>query len=515
VVLGAAATALGEPSGATGAVGDSRLTTVGLFRRGDLTIGFPARTLAEVARVGAVLPLLQCGPACLGGIDLRGLHVPLLDLPTLAAGKSGAAGKRAVPPTPELAAVLSVAGRMVALGVDKVVGLVRLPVVFDPAAPSGDAPDLTLRTMAIIHGGDLVNVVDPEAFVTHPSVPTVADRRAATLALSRVTRRQMIQFDVGGATLAIPAVDINATLPRRAITRNALSGGVCLGSIELAQGAIPVVSAGGLFGMGLPSGSETSEVIVIPLQSGAPIGLAVDRIVRIAEIDLGRAVEIPRAGDEGLLSARLVDAEGRALFVVDLRALRNDRRLQDLATVMWRNMAGQAAPEGSVTADATEGRAGAAVERRRDRYLVVDAGVPMAIPITSVTRIVPMPRMLIPVMRTDPAVLGLAVIEDEVMPVVTPRGADFPPSEAGRVLIVDTRGARAAVAVRRVLGVVTSSWRARTGGSRPDPAPTLIGAEGGAAGRGSQGLHPIIDIAAEVDAIAMSLPLARRLPPAG
>ncbi|MCU0906387.1 MAG: chemotaxis protein CheW [Rhodobacteraceae bacterium] len=493
-------------------------TTVGVFRRGDLVLGFPAQNLAEVARVGAVLPMLECGPGCLGGIDLRGLHVPLLDLPCLVDHSTGRTRERLS--RPELAAVLSVDGRMVALGVDRVVGLVRLPVTFDDdGALSGRGGDSLLRTTSTIHRGELLNMVDPEVLVAHPSVPTVADRRATTLALSRVQRRQMIQFDVGGAILAIPAVEINATLPRRAITRNALTGGICLGSIDLPTGTIPVVSAGALFGMGAASASDSSEIIVIPAQSGAPVGLAVDRILRIAEIDLARAVDIPRQANEGLLSARLVDTAGAALFVVDLPALRSDPRLLSLASVMAGHVSDRGAT-GRVSAGSgpTEAVENTAVERHRARYLLVDAGAPMAIPISSITRIVLAPETVIPVASPDPALLGLAVIDQEIMPLLMPRGAGFPRDETGRVLIVDTIGARAAIAVRQVLGVVTSAWRTRAGTDRndaggPEGSPRLIGAEVAAGGQASHGLHPVIDLAAEVDAIARTLPLARRTVP--
>lgn len=489
------------------AVAPAPVTTVGLFRRGDLVLGFPARNLAEVARVPGVLPMLDCSPGCLGGIDLRGLHVPLLDLPCLAA--TGAGRTDTTSPRPEMAVVLSVDGRLVALGVDMVVGLVRLSVTFESRPDtSHHGQGTALRTMSVIHAGELVNVVDPEFLVAQPSVTTVADRRAATLAQSHVQRRQMIQFDVGGATLAIPAVEINATLPRRTITRNALTGGICLGSIELPNGTIPVVSAGALFGMGTASASDRSEIIVIPAQSGAPVGLAVDRILRIAEIDLGRAVEIPRRPDEGLLSARLVDNGGNALFIVDLPALRREPRLQSLASVI-RASAPDAPPAGR---DAARGgqpevAAGAAVERRRERYLLVDAGAPLAIPISSVTRIVVAPQTVIPVQCADPSVLGLAVIDNEVMPLLQPRDARFPRGETGRALIVDTPGARAAFAVRQVLGVITSTWR-----TRADGGPDVVGTDGSALGKTAPGLHRIIDLAAEIDAAARTLPLARRAP---
>jgi chemotaxis signal transduction protein len=366
----------------------------------------------------------------------------------------------------------------------------------------------------MIHRGDLVNLVNPDALVGHPDVRTVPDRRSATLALTRVQRRQMIQFDVGGATLAIPAVEIHATLPRRTITRNALTSGICLGSIELPQGPVPVVSASALFGIGSRTASESSEVIIVPLGHGAPIGLAVDRILRIAEIDLVRAVPIPRTAGEGLLSASLVDGSGAPLFLVDPEALRADRQLCDLASVTARQTAATAAPGDDTPGDAA---AAVAVERRRDRYLLVDAGQHLAVPITAVTRILPAPATVIPIDCANPCVIGLTVIDLEVMPLLRPQGARFPATEVERVLIVDTPEARAAVAVRRVLGVITSAWRARA-----DAAPTegmggpgtLIRAEGSALGAGGRGLHATIDLVAEVDAVAEVLPAARRSRPA-
>jgi chemotaxis signal transduction protein len=484
--------------------------SLGLFRCGNLTLGFPTGRLAEVARVPAVLPMLDCSRSCLGSIDLRGLHVPLFDLRAFRAGPGGGATASGSPEPPPLAAVLSVDARMVAVAVDAVLGLARVP---DVAPASGDQrPDPDhgrLRVAALIHRGHLVNLVDPDALVRHPDVATVPDRRSSTLALSRVKRRQMIQFDVGGATLAIPAVAIHATLPRRSIARNALTGGICLGSIDLPQGSVAVVSASAVFGIGTATMSDTSEVIVIPLGHGAVIGLAVERILRIAEIDLGHAVPIPRATGEGLLSASLVDPAGAALFLVDPEALRTDRRLLDLSavTTRWTESATAAART------AGDENTGGAVERRRERFLLVDAGPHLAVPICAVTRILPAPTNVIRLNCPDPRVIGLTVFDREVLPLVRPGRADFDASETGRVLIVDTPGARAAVAVRQVLGVVTSAWQARVGGAEARSVPdgqAMIRTDPGAVGAAGRGLHGVVDLAAEVDDIARMLPAARR-----
>lgn len=486
--------------------------TVGLFRRGDLTVGFPASRLAEVARVPAVLPMLDCGRACLGSIDLRGLHVPLFELRAFRDDAGSAAARPDAPDSPPLAAVLSVGGQMVAVAVDAVLGLDRVPTGTFVGNPR-DASRGPLHSKAVIRHGQLVNLVDPDALVAHPDVASVPDRRSATLALSRVQRRQMIQFDVGGATLAIPAVEIHATLPRRAILRNALTGGICLGSIDLPQGAVAVVSASGVFGIGSATTADSSEVIVVPLGPGAAIGLAVERIVRIAEIDVAHAVPIPRAAGEGLLSASLVDAAGSALFLVDIEALRVSQRLIDLAAVTSTSAPASAAATRTPGDDAPAG----AVEHRRERFLVVDAGAHLAVPICAVSRILPAPSGVIPLQCPDPRVFGLTVFDREVLPLVRPGATDFPVSETGRVLIVDTPEARAAFAVRRVLGVVTSAWQARVGTSEgPDGAagPAMIRAETGAMGASARGLHRVVDLAAEVAEIARSLPAARRSAPA-
>jgi chemotaxis signal transduction protein len=342
--------------------------------------------------------------------------------------------------------------------------------------------------------------------------------------MSRVQRRQMIQFDVGGAVLAIPAVDIHATLPRRTIDRNALTGGISLGSIDLTQGQVAVVSASALFGIGTPVACEASEVIVVPMPNGALIGLAVARILRIAEVDLSQAVVMPRGAGEGLLSASLVDAGGTALFLVDPEALRSDRHLRELSAVTRRAPVSttfdpRSLPHGQAAGEQS-------IERRRDRYLLLDAGARLAAQIASVTRILPMPRTIIPLAGTDPRVIGLTVIDREVLPLIRPEGMDFPTSEATRVLIVDTDRSRVAVAVRQVLGVITSQWRARTGRSEdaggadghaadgPCTGGHLIRAAAGAEGAAPSALYRVIDLSAEADVLALSLPAARRGEPA-
>jgi len=494
--------------GAGGHTGD-RSIALGVARCGSVHFGIPIENLAEVAQVTELRPLAHASEHVLGALDLRGLLVPVVDLSGLT--RCGATGRESSP----FAAILRIDRRLMAIGIDEIDGMLRVPAGalqrISQAGALGDGheragggdlpPDAQLTRGSLLHDGRVITVLDPAALLVRSgllSVPNHAEAPApgslpdapkdGQPAFASETDRLLI-FSVGGAELALRATEIQGTVPRTAIEENALTSGFCIGSILHHKQRIPVLRTQMLTGLGSPSNDREAEIVLLRLDERQRIGLAVDRIERMMSMDRARIHPIPAlmadpAGVlEGILPARRNE---RQVFLLSPSAIVRNETVRELGRLSVRK-AGE--PKDPLAEQS--GRSD--VIRERLRYLVFQAGTTLAAPAAQILRIVEPPTPITPCVSTVPGVEGVfqfdgkpALLIDLACRLGLHR--QHAPDRTGRVLVVSNGEHLVGFGADAVDGIETSVWK-RVGKGRRD-AGTIV-----QLGRGAdRHIVPVLDL---------------------
>lgn len=210
-------------------------TMYGGFRFDGVPVALPMRVLREVRIQGDLIPLPCEAESVLGGIDLRGCIVPVLD-PARVLGRSASAhGRRHV-------AIVCVDECLFGLAMDEVTG------IFSPLAgtmvPHDVACDGRLYAGSIARAdtGDFVAVLATRSLFETPGLPKV--QAAVTTTRSTVAgarQHPTLLMRCGGLSLAIDALLVQTTLDRPPVQPSVLTQGHCRGVLEYAGHLIAAV----------------------------------------------------------------------------------------------------------------------------------------------------------------------------------------------------------------------------------------------------------------------------------
>ncbi|ETX29349.1 chemotaxis protein CheW [Roseivivax isoporae] len=425
----------------------------GLLDIGRHRIAIGIEHLSEVCLVQGIVPMLCGRPEVFGLINLRGAMIPVLD-PHVLCGMP-----RAEQP-PTIAAILERDGRALALGIDRINGIAEI-AADDIQTLYHDADRAGVMTGGFLHERDTVSILDPARIFARPDLPASgAVLRARRVAASEDARAFLI-FAVGGAQFGLEAIRIFGTVPRQAITRDALTCGACLGSIRYHDRRVPVMAAGQVFGLGRRAVPDRPEVVVMRFPGERLVGFAVDVICRIRLVRDGetRGTAGIFGGTGRLFSKALVDPDGEQTFLLDADALEQDTDLHRAALLSDPPVpdAGRAAPP-----DGTVQVAGGTVIHEALRHVVFHAGRLLATPILQLVHIVEPPTKLTPVEAHGSPLLGLFSVDGLIVPLVSlarligARPAVDPPR--ARVLLVGPAARRIGFLVDSVDGIETSTW---------------------------------------------------------
>ncbi len=280
----------------------------------------------------------------------------------------------------------------------------------------------------------------------------------------------LLTFSAGGASFALLATAVHATVPRSAIEQNSLSGGMCIGSITHHRQRIPVLRTEALTGLGTPSDTIETEIVLVRTSEEERIGLAVDTINRMiaAEAERMRPVPPAVAGGRGLFKGVISTAgDGEQIFVLDPERLSAHPDIVELSALSRRprKERKRATLRSEIRTD---------VVQERLRHLVFDVGTSVAAPAEQIVRILTPPEAVTPTSATTaPGVEGVFLLEGGpvlYVDLAAHLGLSSRPVDAvgGRVLLVGRGPHRIGFVVHSVDGIETSEWRrdGQTGGGR-------------------------------------------------
>ncbi|MEE4117738.1 MAG: chemotaxis protein CheW [Paracoccaceae bacterium] len=280
----------------------------------------------------------------------------------------------------------------------------------------------------------------------------------------------LLTFSAGGASFGLLATAVHATVPRSPIEQNSLSGGICIGSITHHRQRIPVLRTEALTGLGTPSDTVETEIVLVRTSEEERIGLAVDTINRMiaAEAERMRPVPPAVAGGRGLFKGVISTAgDGEQIFVLDPERLSDHPDIVELSALSRRprKERKRATLRSEIRSD---------VVQERLRHLVFDVGTSVAAPAVQIVRILTAPEVVTPASATTtPGVEGVFLLEGGpvlYVDLAAHLGLSSRPIDAAgsRVLLVGRGEHRVGFVVHSVDGIETSEWRreGQNGGGR-------------------------------------------------
>jgi purine-binding chemotaxis protein CheW len=441
----------------------------GGFRLSGLELALPMNALREVVPCDELIRLPSTAACVVGGINLRGVLVPVVDL-RLVLGQAGECGTGAC-------VVLMVhGGRILGLLCDSVTGIfssrdghVSHITVADPTAA------LFAGSIQRADDGTLVNLLSPQALAGLHQVPMVDDPEPGRqLSLTDTDAAVVIDeqsvpmmlFRCGRVPLAIGAMTVYATLSHPKVQQSALTRGHCQGVLDYAGQQIPVVDMLGLCGLdsGHTRSNDTQHAFVVQMATGL-LAFLVDKVLDVVltqhcDVMMVPAFALPHPVlFAGALPTTALPADILAEFpaavsqflLVDGAALRADESLLELARMGVDRITGEAATVSTRSLHRPD-------QRSMITYLL---GVEMASPIEQVAEILPYSAD-VSIFERRGALLGLVAHRGRSIPVLCLSrliGQPSPtPSPAVSVLVVETDGALIGFAVPALRSIESADW---------------------------------------------------------
>ena len=422
----------------------------GIMRIGGSLVGIPLDFLSEVCQISALRQLLVKSATLLGGLDLRGHLIPVIDLPRICGFDDAAQGSK-------FAVVLRHEEEQLAFLVDEVVGITQIDGAAVQTLHVAGAPAASRCVRGIFLDKDrLVSVADVAAIFAQPGIFSVKPPRVAQTHMIDKELVSMLTFAAGGARFSIRATDVYGTVPQQTIEVNSMTSGYCLGAITYHQRRVPVLSTVDVMGIGRRIERTSSEVVVLRCPDDRLLGLAVDAIEDIQAMDARRNSVIPGpiARLNGFLSDVYVKENGSQVYVIA-----TERLIQDPSVAAVASLSSHAVAK---TEPTVEDRSIVGNTRHLiERYLVFQVGRTIAVPLAQVTCIITPPKALVPATEVRGGLLGYFPRAHESIPLVDLNahlGLQGTATDSARVLLTGSAANQVGFQVERIFGIETSSW---------------------------------------------------------
>jgi chemotaxis signal transduction protein len=275
-----------------------------LVRLGATLLAVPAALVAQVLARPPAQPLLGGGRELLGMIEWRARHVPLLDLARMLELEGGNA---------PLAMVLAQGERLVALPIDDVAAVRRLPAQdITPAREAGIAHPL-VEGVTLLDGGERVLLLGAEALLRTHAAPGLAQPADAGAGRRGARAPAHVVVDAG-RRWAIPMSALEEILPLPAGLDDAGSG--VEATCHWRGRNLPLVD--------LREGEQAAgpQRLVVVNHAGRHAALRVNDVIELLPAQLGELLQFRLAGGTPVrMIAVGQGAAGASYPVLDLDAL--------------------------------------------------------------------------------------------------------------------------------------------------------------------------------------------------
>ncbi|MER0215540.1 MAG: chemotaxis protein CheW [Nitrosomonas sp.] len=450
----------------------------GGFRIAGMDLALPMDILREVIPCGVLAELPCAAPYVIGGIDLRGIMVPVVDLRIVL----------------DLAVTdILFPNVIIMVHENKLLGLLTETVtgIFtgdeqNTNAVSFAAADLPIYCGCIRRNDDgvLVNLLSPAALIMLKDVPMTEDPESMRLH-SATSVKDEVQNDKAQPVLlmrchsiafAIDAMAIHTTLSDFTIEHSAIAMGDCRGVIDFSGSKVPVLDLMNLCGLGKLDSTAHLQAFLILLPQGM-VAFLVSKVIDVVRIRTSEIISMPaytvpkpslfRGVLPGTATLHKSDMASH-YFVLDDAALKTDTQVASLAGA---NTSGQSvASQRSVQKHALPGGQS---EKRRNMITYQLSGE-TASPFEQIKEILPFTDD-IPVFDHGGPMLGMAVVRGHSIPVVClsrlVTGKSMQRTVAASVLVVEVDNEAMGFAIPALESIEPAQWEPEL--------PQLGGAERG------------------------------------
>ncbi|MBL8497277.1 hypothetical protein ABF87_04055 [Nitrosomonas sp. JL21] len=453
----------------------------GGFRIDGMNLGLPMQNLREVIPCG-VLTKLPCSAGyVIGGIDLRGVLVPVIDLRIVLGGAAT---------TQPFSSVI------IMVHENKLLGLLTEAVT---GVFTGDVHDINHATFAtadqsIFYGsihrnddGTLVNLLSPAALAMLKDVPMTQCNHsgsAITVVYGESTGQKekalpTLLLQCNQIAFAIDAMAVYTTLSDPVIEKSALAMGSCRGVIEHAGNKVPVLDLLQVCGLGKLDSAISTQAFILLLPKGM-VAFLVNKVIDVVRISASDVIDVPDyalprpALFTGALPKSALPAAGTLqksilasqLLVLNSAALQSDTQISALADVVIMNRANARQHQA-----ASAGHEGGDRKRNMITYLL---GSETASPFEQIREILPF-TCDIPIFEQTGPMLGMIIVRGRSVPVVCLSrlitGCPAQISSTASVLVVEIDDEAMGFAIPALKSIESVQWEPelpRLGGPEHD-----------------------------------------------
>lgn len=437
----------------------------GIVRINDTYIGVPIDQLSEVCRIEGLSALPVKSDLLLGGFDLRNNAIPVLNFNKIA-------GLPDSTNTSKLMVIVKHKMHLLAFSIDEICGITQTSNDDIHSLQGCDATTKTHYSGLFTQNEKFISVLDIEALFNLPDVYAVTRPLVNDVKIADEARVSMLVFETGQALFSVPAIDVFAAVPRQEIQKTAITGGACLGEVSYYDRRIPVICPIAFFGVGTAREYNKTQIVVLSFPNDTVLGLAVDSVRAIEAFSSTETAKMPIwLEEECYIKGVTTQADERQVFEIDLPSLRTNKAAKTLASFS------------SSVVDCVNDQGTALDISSKDivhehaKYLVVEAGTRVAIPLEDVTYILEPPKNITPSLtkcssfRGYFARFGQSVALFDLCSIT---GNDDRASERERLLLTGEDERQVAFYVEKVIGIEHSEWRETTNPSNPTASVVKI-----------------------------------------
>jgi purine-binding chemotaxis protein CheW len=312
----------------------------GSFRLGGVHMALPLKSMREVVPCSPFMALPSQAAGLKGGMLVRGVVVPVLDLRSMIGQPSGIIANPCV-------VIMVHGGKALGLLAECVTGVfTEDDSSFGEIAAADQSPLLFSRCLRA-SDGSMVSVLSPESIAALPGLPMVDDPEperglagtepALNPDVAAVPVAPMMLVRCAGASFALDTLAVHSTLAHLSIDKESpLAWGACRGVIEHAGGRIAAVDLLQLCGLGSLDPAIEPQAFVMQFAEGL-LAFLVERVIDIRQVDRSSILPIPAFALQSTLFAGVLPDESAGAsaaphFVMDTAAMLGHTELAALAS---------------------------------------------------------------------------------------------------------------------------------------------------------------------------------------
>ena len=440
----------------------------GSFRIGEMTLALPMKSVREVVPFHPLMALPCPQPWIKGGLDLRGVTIPVLDLECLL-------NRPGHHYSPGCILLIAHENHLLGLIADQVKALFFANPNTQHMVNSADiVGSIFAGSLMNKELNQLVQVLSTQALFDLPGLPKAEDpephRQSLELQTSNEdtalnTRTPLMLMQSMSTLFAVNPKDIETTVVNPVLLPSEYAGGFYKGNLDYRDQTIPAIDLASYLGIGtykqLQHAAQQAFVIRI---DGNPLALLIDRVLDIVHVPHNSVIPLPGFGLpkaaqlEGALPCTTFPKEdphsqrGPQYFVLSCQQISEDHELIELSSIL-----AKASATAQKDAEGQQGKTALGL----DRLMVYRLGTEFSTPIEQVREVLPY-RADIEIFERGNSMLGMLTHRDESIPVFDLAqwlGAERQSLNCeSSILVVNAHGVSVGFAVTSLTAIENAQW---------------------------------------------------------